>query len=283
MKNIRTIEMSVNEWVDVRDNPIQRNTVVHAVRAINGHLKEYSPTHARVSAAKLNRELYKLDGHTRSLLWANGDLTPPEPILVDIYDANCIDEVKNLYKQFDNAKATENATDKVYGALRENNITAASMLLKTGGLQTAIYILARKASRGFDIYKEIKPWIEEVAIVDSWGFTKHKFTAGILAVMLLTVKIYGNQKAFDYWVKYYNGDGIKRGNNRDGVQALEELINLRRAAKTLSGKEHNKDIAEKTISCFEHYQEKKTYSSGVRATNLAMYMKKHRISLSAEA
>lgn len=66
----RHAKMSLHQWLQVPDNPRQRDTIRHATKAAKDHLSEPSLTHLEVSAAELpNGELLKLDGHTRSYLW----------------------------------------------------------------------------------------------------------------------------------------------------------------------------------------------------------------------
>ena len=71
--------MGVRQWVNVPDNPRQRDTVRHANKAKRKHLKEADEAHGIVFAAMLDGEItWKLDGHTRAYLWDTGELELPK-------------------------------------------------------------------------------------------------------------------------------------------------------------------------------------------------------------
>ncbi len=63
-------KMAVDDFAELPDHPIQRNTIHHAKKAIGGrgHLLNFCPTHAQVSSVTLGKMTYKVDGHTRSYL-----------------------------------------------------------------------------------------------------------------------------------------------------------------------------------------------------------------------
>ena len=266
--------MTVSEWDEVEDNPIQRNTELHANKARNKHLKTASPTHARVSAAQLpNGDVYKLDGHTRSYLWAEGSLEAPEYLLVDMYMVDNMAEVEELYQQFDNSAAAENSIDKLHGAYRLNNFKPKSSLVCYGGVVSALTTLVSPGQNRMNLYQEIHPWIEHLKMIDDEHFSQSRFVSGIFAACLLTVRIYGHS-ALTFWQAYNNDEGQKNGRSRDGVQALSEMVAQRRASRTLAGWGNMQDVCAKAISCFENYRKGICYTTGIKPTDLTLYKEK---------
>jgi hypothetical protein len=268
--------MSIEQWAQVQDNPIQRDTELHAKKAILGHLKQDSATHARVAAAILpNGEMYKLDGHTRSYLWSIGKLTPPKAVLVDVYHVETIADVIETYKHFDNSSAAENATDRLRGALKLHGINAKSGVILYAGLTTALSFIYVKKSKCFDVIEPIGNFKKEIMLIDSLGLTYKQMTAGVLAAMILSVRIYGEQ-AIPFFVAYHNNEGVKNGNHRDAVQALVESMAIARASKTMQGWANSMTVMGKTLSAVQAYLEKRTYTVGIKATDVKLYIQKHK-------
>jgi hypothetical protein len=179
---------------DVSGIGVVNGTRDDAKKAILGHLKQDSATHARVAAAILpNGEMYKLDGHTRSYLWSIGKLTPPKAVLVDVYHVETIADVIETYKHFDNSSAAENATDRLRGALKLHGINAKSGVILYAGLTTALSFIYVKKSKCFDVIEPIGNFKKEIMLIDSLGLTYKQMTAGVLAAMILSVRIYGEQ------------------------------------------------------------------------------------------
>src|SRR5260370_461566 len=64
----QNIELTVAEWLEIPDNPRQRDTERHLQRA--KHLMTPAPTHRRVAMAQATTDdrRWKLDGHTRAII-----------------------------------------------------------------------------------------------------------------------------------------------------------------------------------------------------------------------
>lgn len=269
--------MTVEEWFEVSDNPIQRNTELHAKKARNKHLKAASPTHARVSAAQLpSGEVYKLDGHTRSLLWKEQSLDAPKILYVDVYHVDNLQQVEDLYKQFDNPTAGEVASDKLHGAFRLHGFQPKSTLVVHGGVTSAIQLLENdngRSSSPFNIYTQVTPWVSALREIDGCQFSNGQFVSGLMAAMLLSTQIYG-PSALDFWKAYANDEGTKAKGIKCPVQALTDLINEKRNKKQLGGRYQMQEIASKAISCFEMWRSGGSYTTGVKQTDLRAYMQK---------
>lgn len=264
-------------WYEVSDCPIQRDTERHAKMAVKKHLKEAASTHANVNAAELpDGTLYKLDGHTRAYLWQRGELEKPSNQLVMmVYRAESINDVKELYKQFDNASATESSKDKLSGIYRDMGLTPQSNTLEHGGVITALKIIHAynkdTVGRQFDMYSELPKWIDELVALDGLNSETGKMTTPCIAAFFITYKLYGRD-SMTFWHNYINDLGVKQGGARDGVQALTELIETRKAAKQNQGQANHREILAKAISCFEKFVAGSNYTVGIKSTDVAKYL-----------
>jgi hypothetical protein len=267
---MNVIKMSPAQWDQVQDNPIQRNTEEHAARAVRDHLRESSQTHNVVHAAALpSGEMYKLDGHTRALLWSRGQLKAPHEVLVIVYSAENIEEVRRLYREFDSVKSVENAGDKVSGAYRLHGIKAQSGLLLHGGVTSALNMIAGQKS---DVYESVGKWKNELQMLDSLNFTNSVLPSGLFAAALLTCRKYGD-KCLDFWRRFAEGAGTRIDGKSDGIDELSRIVATKRAAKQLAGSPaQRRDMAEKAISCFETWRRGGRYSTSAKPTDLTAYI-----------
>jgi hypothetical protein len=262
--------MTIEEWIRVQDCPIQRDTERHAAKAKNKHLKSPSLTHLNVSAATVGGEMFKLDGHTRAFLWKTGSLDRlSEWLDVTIYDCTTIQEVNDLYRQFDNSNASETPADKLSGAYRLHGIAQESLLIRNGPVMTAIVLILGENSSKIDIYQAIGQFVDDLKLIDSYGFPKtQKVPIPILAAMIATVHADG-ASAMEFWRAYINNEGFKDDKGSDGVQALTELV------LTLRGRENYKraTIAGKAISAYKARKTGYRYKQGLKATDFSAYIK----------
>lgn len=270
--------MTVEEWCSINDNPIQRNTVLHANKAINKHLKELSPTHARVSAAMLigSGTLYKLDGHSRAYLWKNKQLQAPTVLFVDVYSANTMKEVEDLYKQFDSKDACETTIDKLHGAFRRNNFEPESGLVISGGVHSAIMsiISLTENRKKRTIYEELPEWIETLRLIDKEKMSRTRFTTAVLSAVMLTVRE-DKKAALKFWTEFAKNAGVKRQDGKkDGIQLLSDLIEFKKNRCMLTGMVNIKEIITKAIICYEVYKRDGYYNSIPSNMDTTKYIQK---------
>lgn len=236
-----TLEMSVDRWIEVKDNPIQRDTERHAAKA--KHLLTPLPTHRFVFAGRLpNGDLVKMDGHTRALLWQRGQVPSPATVTVGIVPIASLEEAESLYKTFDSQNALETMRDKVSGAFNRLTFEPQSGLLQHGSLtyalRTAYTILKGYSStstggknleelRKTDIYTMINEFSPEIFTLDGFGLRQGSIQSGIVAAFLISTRKYGH-KITDFWRAVFADAGTKSAGKMDAVQALNELIMQRR-------------------------------------------------------
>ena len=272
--------MSIDQWINVMDCPIQRDTELHAKKARNNHLKNSSAVHSRVSAARTaSGQVYKLDGHTRAFLWNDGSLARPGSVVnVDMYQVKTTKDVEDLYKQFDTPTAAEGAADRIFGAFRLHGFDPKSHLFKKGSLSTAVAICSGKRSGSFNVYVDIEQFIPSLRIIDKSMFNHTVFTSAILAAMILTVYKYGEQ-AMPFWERYFNGDGIKNGRNRDPVQALTEAVLANKTGRNGARASNNSStittLCGKAIAAFYRDQKGECYTGGIKSIDLHGYIDTH--------
>lgn len=246
-------KMTVDEWISVSDNPIQRDTVVHAEKAKKAHLRTYSPTHASVAAAVLpGGRLVKLDGHTRALLWSQNHLERPPYVEASIYLVKNMDEAKELYTHFDSKEQTETFSDMKFGAFRDAGIDAWSGLVKR---QNNASVFRKLAPKGATIYQIIYGWRREILLLDSVGFSKNSLKAGGILGSLVLLRCCQVDSVIRFLQDIQKNAGTK---TRDGMDSVQMF----RAINDRVGTGHSEDqiwtMAGRMVALY------RTYSSGRR-------------------
>lgn len=276
---VGTFRMSPEEWGKVFDNPRQRDTAARAKRA--RHLMVPQPVHAMVHMARLpDGRTYKLDGHTRSYVWTAGLVEPPEYVEAQVWDCATLTEAKELYDTFDSPNAVENATDRVYGALREMDVSFQSHALRDQMFSAAVrmayeLMFGQNAARAASTHQLLTYWLPELVLLDNCDPTKKRFRGSIMAAALLTFRRYG-PAASPFWAAWQADAGTKIDGTMDAVQAYSERVERLAKENLLSGRKGYQTVARVTISAFEAYQREYVYvvgSSGVKATKDPSFQK----------
>jgi hypothetical protein len=263
----KTIHMTVEQWAKIQQCPRQRHTESHAKKAIK-HLQNVSPAQARVSMAVLpSGETYKLDGHTRSLLWMRNEIARPPELIVDVYEVSSIEDVKELYDHFDNKNAAEDTADRLSGALNEHDINLKSTLMQRLRFSTG---LRYAHSVWHDIHWEKQPelintivgeWREPLMIADRFDLkTGKRFPSGLWTAIFLTARRDG-EVAGKFWISYDQGRGERYHGVTDSIQALEECV-LR--LKSSRGKETSIMMAQYALSAYDGWFQNRTYQGPLR-------------------
>jgi len=267
---MKLIELTVAQWADVQDNPIQRNTAEHAKKAIRGHLRNASPTHSLVAAALLpDGAMVKLDGHTRSALWQDGRLEAPKTVYVAVHSVQGMAHAMELYKQFDNPAATENAGDRLNGALRLHALAAKNRLLTQGGITSALGMIDQTKS----VYKMVGEWKDELELLDELSASPAAMPSTLICAALLTLRKHG-AKALDFWRLYAAGGGTRIDGKSCGVDELTRIVADLRARKQLATGSANsrQSQAGRAISCCDAWLQGRNYTVGAKPTDLKGYL-----------
>lgn len=243
-------KMLVTDWIAVKDNPIQRDTERHASKA--RHLLTPHPTHSFVYAAELpNGKLIKLDGHTRALMWKRKDVPAPMQVQVGVIPVKDLSEAEKLYKDFDSREALETQRDKVSGAFNRHNFEPQSGLLQAGNLTYALRLsygvlhgmtikgassgpnsvgqngAKREQKHKVDVYAMIDEFSYELHALDAFGLGQGQISSGVAAAFILSYRRHGH-KVTAFWTGVFGGRGTKSDGQMDGIQAVCELILIRK-------------------------------------------------------
>jgi hypothetical protein len=262
-----TLTMSVSEWIDVPDNPRQRNTEKRANYAVRYHLKEYSPLHRFVFAAILNDAVVcKLDGHTRALLWEKGMLqTPPEgTVVVNLIRVKSMTEAKHYYNQLDNSRACKRPSDEVYSACNENGFTLTSALLRSCQFKVGLQIAENGKKVEGEVFPLVKKWKSHLIALDKLSLTSN-YTI-LIPVMLRSIARDGVEMAGPFWEKLDANAGTKTEKHKDAVQALYAMMEVRRSNGATSGYDNLIVIANKAWTCYAAYRVGKKFGANQGVT-----------------
>lgn len=247
----KVIEMSVLEWIAVRDNPRQRNTLQRAKIASRKHLRTYHKVHAFVFAAcKQGSVLCKLDGHTRAALWQSGELSPPHDgkVTVCLIEVANMAEAKMVYDMLDAAPSVKKPSDTIYGACRENAFVLQSHLLRSCAFATQLKIATTGKRFSGDIYAMVKEWKQELIELDSWGLSSN-YTV-LISVMLVSIRR-DQTTARAFWESLDTNSGSKTQSGYDGPLVLHDVIEVRRAEGRTAGYENLLQLCGQAWSAYE--------------------------------
>ena len=265
-------KMTVKDWINVPDNPRQRDTVKHARKSRRAHLGSLEDPHQVVCAAMVDGEIkWKLDGHTRAYLWENGELEAPRgKLTVLCFSVKNVSEAKNLYCMFDNPSATENANDRLSGACREHGVALASPCLRSHTFVVALQCATgyKEARREYDY---VKIWRKELQELDSWDLGK--MHSSLVALALVLIANEQGAQAQEFFKKFDDDEGTKTEAGSDGVQVLVSHFIERQASRTTAGWDNIEDLFERAYTCFNAYVDGRRMKSGPRRTKRETFAK----------
>jgi hypothetical protein len=245
---VTTAEMTVEAWLALPNHPHQRNTARHS-RAV--HLKQAKQAAgavarqlAHVVAARLDGIYYKIDGHTRSYLWAQGKLPRPAILHVTIYQVSSRAELDALYEVFDASTAVKTRYDQVYGGYQECGFQPRSKRLRHGFLNDALNIALRGGIRGqqsrslpdVNLYRAVAAFKRELELLDGIDPEPRPFYSGVVAAALIGLALYPPDRVLEFFQKLQNGEGNRKDGRSDPVDAVLNVIQQmtleKRAAQT---------------------------------------------------
>lgn len=279
-------EMTPAEWAQVADNPRQRDTELHAKKAIK-YLIHPVPPHREVKMAWLpDGTKIKLDGHTRAYLWMLEKIPVPETLEVGIVRLDTIADAIDAYGWYDSAQAAEKGTDVVQGAFRANGLKPTSHMLRSGRINTSLVRLYRFVTEAnqpwtYDTIEEaVRFFQREIMMLDALEPTGKLFLPGVVMAFLITAQR-DREDAATFWSDYAAEKGTKVDGQLDPVQALTDAV---MSVKTGRGtRDITSEIFKKALAAFFCYQRNQKYSvvgSGLRPvsdTTMKRYIHKVRL------
>lgn len=264
---VGTQKLTLDDWVAIPDNPIQRDTAKRAKSA--SHLMTFSPSHLRVAIGVLpDRRTFKVDGHTRAFLWSTQKVEGlPSPLVLnaDVYQCRDREALIELYSHFDSRSAVELPADQVFGASRELGLHFKSPILASGRYGTPIKRLynivngygAAWADAKFT-YLAINYFRDELLMFDATEPKHNDYGAPIIMAAILTFMRYG-AGASEFWVRYGRNEGVKSGQTCDGVQALRNMIAEMKIQKK-TGTPFYGELIGRALNAFERSREGRMYT-----------------------
>jgi hypothetical protein len=215
-----------------------------------------------VVAAELGGEYFKVDGHTRALLWERGQLRRPPFVIAQVFRCASRDELNALYSTYDTQLAAETLYDRVTGAYREWGLNLTSQRLRTGTIVDALSIayrgIARSTERNsneeeFDVYAAVGYFARELALLDTVNPQAEHFPTGIVAAALLSLA--ENPNTLEFFGRLGRRQGSKQAGLPDPVEAvLEQLAALKRR-KNARVRTEQEDLCARTLAAVRAWRD----------------------------
>lgn len=217
---VERMMMIVDDWIEVEDCPMQRDTAARAKKA-QDYLRRPLPTHYEVSAARYGDKLIKLDGHTRALLWKEGTIDRIcDSVNVTIYTVNSLAEMRSLYESFDSKLASKTAYDNTLSAVKSNGLVLSSTVLRTARFGQALNVASQLPAS--ERYEQVRMFVPELEMLDELNMGSSSCWNPHIAAALLTLKLHG-PAARDFWHRVNHNDGCSEGGVGDPVFTVNQL------------------------------------------------------------
>jgi len=269
---ITRIEMDVDKFIKIQDNPIQRDTIKHAIKAKKFHLKKFHESHRVVAIARLtgSKREWKVDGHTRSLLWELGGeegLKAPKTVLADVYYVKDETEVVELYRCFDNKHAVETNIDQVTGALNYFGFKGHDRTLSRKlGLLNAVTIIdqaLKRDKKDITVKDKLAPYKKEIKVIlqQNWQYNLKSQRPGtpscVTAAFIILTRLFKND-CLGFWSGYNSGKGMESfKSGRDGSLAAADWIKKARLERRLIGRDGATYATITLLNAYELYRRRK--------------------------
>jgi len=265
--------MSVAEWIDIPDNPRQRDTERHADQwRRTRDMENKQPHEDVVAAAKDGDILCKLDGHTRAFLWASGELDQPQLgcVSVTLKQVQNLAEAADMYELYDPIIAAKSINDRLFGACNENGFRLVSPLLRMYNFATALSVADAvwKTRKKIDPNAAVLRWKDELKAIDLWGIGR--IPCALVAGCLLLAATEPIEYPREFFTLVASDGGTKNADGTfDGVEALCRHIETRRYQKRMSGYDNIIDVVGRVLTAYAAWKEQRTIKKyqGLRLTN----------------
>ena len=220
------ITMTPSEWLDVPDNPRQRDTELRVAKA--RHLNTLEAAHTLVHMAEWDGGRCKLEGHTRALKWMQCPDIAPDVLDVRVYVVESQDDAKRLYGHFNSKEESERANDRLFGALREAGIAPQSDFVRKAKFSNAVnmaYTFYEEHSRpkGRPIYEKVAFFREQIVLLDSIAGSSKRMIGPVVCCFLMASHKHG-PVVLDFFQRYILDGGTKDGRRKDCVQLFSDVM-----------------------------------------------------------
>lgn len=251
-----SVQMSVDAWIALAEHPRRRDTerqtrnrYWESMRSASGPRLE---SLRWVYAAELNGSHFKVDGHTRALLWGREELPRPSFVIAGVFRCSTREQLNELYANYD----TGTIFDRVTGAYREWGLNLTSDRLSAGTIASALSIayrgFARTTERNasseeeFDVYEAVGYFARELAALDTVKPETRLFPTGVVAAALLSLAV--DPETLDYFRRLANRQGSKREGLSDPVEAVLDELQLLKKRGSARVRSEQEDLCARTLA-----------------------------------
>jgi hypothetical protein len=261
-----TVEMSVQEWIELEDHPRQRDSLRQVrkhhwrlVQRAQGALREQQRF---VVGAEFDGKLYKVDGHARAHLWQAHELLSPGSVICTVHRCATWEELLDLIAAFDSQDAAQTQFDRVTGAYRECGLNLTSKRLRGGTIVDALAISMRGVARSsdksatgaeFDVYEAVRTYARELALLDAIDPQPEVFHTGIVAAALISIAL--DPAGIRFFEKLGKREGVQRDQFADPVQAILNVLESLKRRRTGWEKAQQEELCAVCVRASFAYQE----------------------------
>ncbi len=264
-KNSFTV-MSVEKFCNLPDHPKQRNTMRRAIKYSRPgkHLAKAHHMHMLVQAVQFKGKIYKLDGHTRAVLWKNGKLEPfSNDVSVIMHQVDNEDDFINFYDAVDNPMPPKKSTDRIYSALKLKGIIGKNLLAaEAHGLTSAMREMTPDYKHELDMVPLVTTWLPDIKALDSIKNLTTKIMPSSFITGFLMCYRYARQNKKDaasvislFRAYTDKNNSILNEGKMNAVYALHRLRETAEKEKLLCHVRNNGWIAAKIFKIWLHYKE----------------------------
>lgn len=263
-----TRTMTLRQWAEVPDAPVQRDTPKHWQKA-KKYLSTLREAHRTVAMAVTDDgKEYKLDAHTRTYGWING-LTDAVPDYVTAKITYVKDEeaVIDEYYTYDSSGQTKDASDQLYSAFKQFGIEYNSSFFRgckgiVSAMKEALYEIhklydvdgAPANIRQVSVATCVQFFQEQLRALDAIMPTKARFSGPPTAAFLLAHFKYTElgknvDDVVEFFKLHQDDAGVKNGTTHDAVYEVTKIM----AKKGGGGASHRLDRLSRLLGCVERF------------------------------
>lgn len=268
--NYSLAELSVQEWLEIKEseffnfiqNEEENNWLflqqASALLAFSGLL----------ALAKVEGELYKLNGLQRQLAWTSGKLKAPENLVAQVIEINAADFLALTEEIQAKRKASLPVNEYVKDIYKELGLSFNSARIKEGFISEAITIAFRGRPRALqdkrfikervelNLKKAIALFSEELLFIDSLNPKPELFLTGVLAAALIMLGgASPNTEIREFLVRLNNHQGEIKDGLEDPVAGLLRLLEGYRMSDRNTQSHMTIDLCKKVIQSITLWQE----------------------------
>jgi hypothetical protein len=257
-----TVQMGVADWIALHDHPRQRDTARQArkadwqaARTAQGPAFE---AQRFVVAGEFQGEIYKVDGHTRGLLWARGELRPPPFVVATVFRCETLAELSKIYDTHHASLAAPTQSDQVAGAYREQGIQIASERLRGGHIYEALRIAwgaikEKPARRKINTYAAVAYFAPELKLLDMADARNDSFYTGVVSAALLALA--ADATTFEFFRRIAACEGSKQGKILDPVEAVIAAMRAHKRKSKVREHAQQENLCWRTLRAWQIWQQ----------------------------